>query len=104
MSKKLSVRVLVLQSNKLKWYRKAVDQNDHFAHFAQFNLGFCYENGQGVMQNYVEAAKWYRMAAEQGFVRAQKNLGACYERGLGVPKSQAEADKWFHKAAEQNGQ
>ena len=26
---------------------------------AQFNLGVCYDNGQGVAKDKVEAAKWY---------------------------------------------
>ncbi|KAB2645301.1 MAG: SEL1-like repeat protein, partial [Verrucomicrobia bacterium] len=33
---------------------------------AQFNLGVCYESGNGVAKDYVEAVKWYRKAAEQG--------------------------------------
>ena len=33
---------------------------------AQFNLGVMYAKGQGVAQDYAEAAKWYRLAADQG--------------------------------------
>ncbi len=33
---------------------------------AQFNLGLMYYTGQGVPQNYAEAAKWYRRAANRG--------------------------------------
>ena len=33
---------------------------------AQFNLGYMYNVGQGVPQDYTEAAKWYRRAAEAG--------------------------------------
>jgi TPR repeat protein len=33
---------------------------------AQYYLGSCYHNGQGVQQDYVEGVKWYRKAAEQG--------------------------------------
>ncbi|MHC8508807.1 MAG: SEL1-like repeat protein [Rhodospirillales bacterium] len=29
------------------------------------NLGSIYDNGKGVSQNYAEAVKWYRAAAEQ---------------------------------------
>lgn len=42
---------------------------------AQRNLGIMYDSGQGVAQNYAEAAKWYELAAEQGNVAAQTNLG-----------------------------
>jgi TPR repeat protein len=34
--------------------------------FAQFSLGIMYDNGEGVPQDYAEAVKWYRLAAEQG--------------------------------------
>ena len=33
---------------------------------AQYNLGFMYDHGQGVPQDYAEAVRWYRLAAEQG--------------------------------------
>jgi len=36
---------------------------------AQYNLGFMYEYGQGVLQDYAEAVKWYRLAAEMGISR-----------------------------------
>ena len=68
---------------------------------AQKDLGFCYDNGEGVAQDNYEAAKWYRKAAEQGNEIAQYNLGVCYELGHGVTKSITEAVKWYRKAAEQ---
>ena len=68
---------------------------------AQLNTGVLYANGQGLPQDYLQAAYWFRKAAEQGVFAAQNNLGVCYEKGLGVPKDQAEADKWFRKAAKQ---
>lgn len=33
---------------------------------AQNKLGDCYYNGEGLAQDYIEAVKWYRKAAEQG--------------------------------------
>src|SRR5690606_10451302 len=38
---------------------------------AQYNLGSLYYRGQGVPQNHVEAARWYRRAADQGLAEAQ---------------------------------
>ncbi len=43
-----------------------------------------YENGRGVAQDYAEAARWYRKAAEQGDAGAQHNLGLLYAKGVGV--------------------
>jgi TPR repeat protein len=69
---------------------------------AQFNLGVCYDNGQGVAKDKVETVKWYRKAAEQNCALAQSDLGVCYGKGRGVAKDEVEAVKWYRKAAEQN--
>ena len=68
---------------------------------AQNNLGNCYYNGEGVLQDRGRAVRWYRKAAKQGNAAAQTNLGNCYYTGQGVPEDQGEAVKWYHKAAEQ---
>ncbi len=60
-----------------------------------------YDNGEGVPQDYAEAVKWYRLAAEQGDASAQYNLGIMYINGKGVPQDYAEAVKWYRLAAEQ---
>ena len=60
-----------------------------------------YENGKGVPQDYKEAVKWYRLAAEQGYATAQYNLGVMYDEGYGVPQDDKEAVKWYRLAAEQ---
>ena len=69
--------------------------------YAQNNLGFMYDNGEGVPENDAEAVKWFRKAAEQGNAAAQFNLGIMLEKGEGVPENDAEAFKWYKKAAEQ---
>jgi TPR repeat protein len=53
----------------------------------------------GLSQDYAQAAKWYRIAAEQGEAKAQARLGSLYCRGLGVPQSYAEAYFWESLAA-----
>src|SRR5690606_41162582 len=58
-------------------------------------------NGYGVPQDKAEAAKWYRMAAEQGAAEAQFNLGVLYDNGYGDPQDYAEAAKWYRMGAEQ---
>ena len=82
----------------MEWYRKAAEQG---LARAQCNLGFCYENGTGVPQDYAKAVEWYRKAAEQGLARAQYFMGLNYNNGIGVPKDDAMAVKWYRKAAEQ---
>ncbi len=66
---------------------------------AQFNLGVMYRNGKGVLQDDFKAAKWFRLAAEQGVVDAQFNLGFAYNRGEGVPKGYVQAHLWWSLAA-----
>ena len=61
-----------------------------------------YAKGQGAPQNYAEALKWFRLAANQGDADAQYNLGLMYARSRGVPLDYAEAMQWFQKAAAQD--
>ena len=68
---------------------------------AQYNLGVCYDRGDGVAEDHVEAVKWYRKAAEHNDAEAQYNLGICYERGDGVAEDWVEAYKWLLLAARQ---
>ena len=68
---------------------------------AQCGLGMMYKKGQGVPQDYAQAALWWRKAAEQGYAQAQYNLAASYYNGEGVPQDYAQAALWFCKAAEQ---
>lgn len=67
----------------------------------QYNLGGMYARGEGVPQDYAEAARWFRKAAELGHAGAQSNLGAMYVNGRGVPQDYAEAVRWYRKGAEQ---
>jgi TPR repeat protein len=51
----------------LKCYRKAADQG--FAE-GQFCLGCSYRDGQGVLQDFDLAAKWFKLAENQGYNKA----------------------------------
>jgi hypothetical protein len=66
---------------------------------AQFNLASCYELGQGLPQDFTQAAKWYRSAARSGHSGAQSNLASLYESGHGVPKDAMEAVRLYLLAA-----
>jgi len=68
---------------------------------AQFAVGLMYEIGQSVPQDYAEAMKWFRKAADQGNVDGQIGVGALYFDGHGVSQNYAEAMKWYRKAADQ---
>ena len=68
---------------------------------AAFALALLYQNGRGVGADSAAAAKWYRVAADQGVQEAQHNLGTLYYRGDGVAKDAAEAIRWWTRAAQQ---
>jgi TPR repeat protein len=52
-----------------------------------------------VLQDYTEAVKWFRKAADQRYPWGQFNLGIMYLQGHGVPQDYAEAEKWYREAA-----
>ena len=68
---------------------------------AELELGWMYESGTLIPQDYAQALNHYRIVAEKGHSQAQYSLGNMYAHGRGVPKDHAEGAKWFLKAAEQ---
>jgi localization factor PodJL len=68
---------------------------------AEFEVGARFAAGEGVPQDFGEAAKWYQRSADQGFAQAQYRLGALYERGLGLKSDRRQAALWYERAARQ---
>jgi TPR repeat protein len=66
---------------------------------AQAQLGFMYEHGRGVAQDYVTAVYWYTAAAAQGHPSGQYLLGLMYDKGHGVARSATLAYMWLNLAA-----
>jgi len=66
---------------------------------AMFYLGYLYDQGQGVAQDYERARDWYQKAVAAGNVEAMNNLGALYADGHGVAKDYQQARLWYEKAA-----
>lgn len=77
---------------------------------AQFKVGRAYFNGDGVIADVFEGAKWYRKAAEQGNVNAQWSLANAYDYfedkrlgdrlGIGIYECARQSLKWWLMAAE----
>ena len=61
---------------------------------AQFVLGSRYLRGEGVKQDYQEAAKLFALAAQQGHVPSESMLATLYFMGRGVPKDYVTAYMW----------
>ncbi len=58
-------------------------------------------DGDGTEQDFLEAATWYKIAADQGHARSQHNLAMMYESGQGVPRDYVVAAKYYRMAADQ---
>ncbi|MEN3396467.1 peptidoglycan-binding protein [Brucella melitensis] len=68
---------------------------------ALFEIGNRYMEGRGVAENVKEAAKWYQLAADQGFAPAQYRIGSFNEKGLGMARNLEKAKSWYQLAADQ---
>jgi len=68
---------------------------------AQYYLGLIHDQGLGVPQDFEEAVKQYRLAADQGWdgnEEAQYNLGVMYAEGNEVLQDYSLAHMWFNIA------
>ena len=63
-------------SSDLEVLKSAAKQGDAEA---QYKMGNMYYSGTEVDQDYLEALKWYKLSAEQGYIKAQYNLGLILE-------------------------
>lgn len=79
-------------------WRRLADEGDAEA---QFNLGWLYHNGQGVVIDDQQARAMWEKAAQQGHGEAQMALAMLYSQGGAVGIDQAQAVKWYHAAARQ---
>jgi uncharacterized protein len=64
---------------------------------AQKIIAHMYSFGQGVEVSFVEAIKWYRLAAEQGDAAAQNNLASHL-----IEENPEEAIEWYITSAKQH--
>src|SRR5262245_33166638 len=64
------------------------------------NSASFYFNGTGVPQDFAEAARWCKQAAEKGLLAAESTMSRLYIEGKGVPQDGMEGVKWKLKAAE----
>ena len=72
----------------------------------QVDLGAYYERGRGSLpKDESEAARLYKLSADQGNAVGEANLGFFYERGRGgLPKDESEAARLYRLSAEQGNE
>jgi hypothetical protein len=66
---------------------------------AQYNIGRCYNRGDGTDQDSVQAEKWYRRSAEQKDPRALFNLYLFFKDANGAQHSSETAESFLTTAA-----
>ncbi|MGN0894409.1 MAG: tetratricopeptide repeat protein, partial [Succinivibrio sp.] len=64
------------------------------------NLGYLYDSGQGVKQDYKTATKYYEKSCELGESIGCNIAGINYEIGLGVKQSYSQAKHFYGKACD----
>jgi len=67
---------------------------------AQLQLGMRYAEGDGVIQNDKEAARWLALAAKQGLAEAEYQYGLALLRRRGVVQDYKAAFSWIEKPAQ----
>ena len=64
------------------------------------NVAVVHHNGEGVPVDYVEAIRWYQLAADHGYLAAYYRLGGMCEAGEGIPVDKAVALGMYRRAAQ----
>ena len=67
---------------------------------AAYRLGQVYVRGAGRKEDLIEAAHWFRKAAEAGHAPAQLGLATLYGKGKGVAQDYVQSYVWFAVAAD----
>jgi hypothetical protein len=69
---------------------------------SEYLVAIEFQKGDIVPRDFVQAADWYRKAADQGYAPAQYKLGLLYrQKESGIMKDDAQAAAWLRKAADQ---
>ena len=84
---------------RASWVKRCIAIRRLTVRSASRCIGALYAQGHGVPQDYTEAAKWFRTAADQGYAAGQFNLAKAYANGQGVPQDYVQAYSWFKLAA-----
>ncbi len=65
---------------------------------ALYNLGLMYSNGEGVQPDYIEAHKWFNLAAMKGSIEARtwRSELAQEMTASQVAEAQRQAREWLH--------
>ncbi|ACI64942.1 predicted protein [Thalassiosira pseudonana CCMP1335] len=85
-------------TNAVVWFRRCADMYEHPQ--AMYELGVAFYTGEGVVEDEVEAVKWFMMAAEKNHPAACYMLGDCLLDGEGVEVDRGAALDWLVTATD----
>ncbi|MBM4120864.1 MAG: sel1 repeat family protein [Nitrospira sp.] len=89
--------VLADESQEVKTYRAQCDRGELAG---CVNLGWMYDNGNGVKQDSIHAVELFRKACDGGDTKGCFNLGWMYDEGNGVKLDPGHAVEFFRKACD----
>ena len=85
----------------VEYFTKAAKSSDPYeSRVAQFNLGVCYWQDDGIGKNDAESMKWFLLAADQRHKEAPYVLALRYALGDGVEASREKALEWIRTGNE----
>ena len=85
----------------VEYFTKAAKSSDPYeSRVAQFSLGVCYWQDDGIGKNDAESLKWFRIAADQKHKDAPYVLALRYALGDGVEASKEKALEWIRTGNE----
>lgn len=84
-------------ADALPLFRQAATMGNNVA---MFNMGYSNYTGKGLDTNYVEAIKWFNLAAQNNYADAYTYLGRCFSLGRGVKADLFKAATSFQKATD----
>jgi TPR repeat protein len=88
----------------MSWLLRTTDPNSPNSYGStsfnlNYRLGICHYFGYETKIDHKEAARYFKLAADQGVPEAQHAIAICYILGRGVPKNRQEAYKYIYKCA-----
>lgn len=85
----------------VEYFTRAAKSSDKYeSRKAQFNLGVCYWQDDGIGKNDAESMKWFLLAADQRHDKAPYVLALRYATGDGVEASKEKALEWIRTGNE----
>lgn len=90
-----------------RWYEKALAvfhavEEEKLWKYTEYRIGKMYAAGLGTEQDYLQAADWLTLSADENYKYAQYSLGGLYYHGKGVDQDHESAFALYTRSANQS--